>query len=302
MNGVGISRQVIKKTTLGYHNPWTHQFKPSECVAIGDGWPYSAPIPCDLHPDCFLARSTFAVFVKGHWKLLTPLTVQGYGWHIDSFTVGGMQKHSTGWTGWDFESYFKLISDNTPIFTVPRLTFKTDDYALNAQTGLNLTVGSNLDLDLYMRCKVGMGSTQLEMHIANFKVSGGFFTTESPPMCEVEILVLDRETGNPLSSATVRIKEGTTVIGEVGTNSQGTALIKNIIRGSYTLEIIKSGFARYAEALEVNYPRTSQTAYMNKGAYEIPWIWIIGGAGALMAVAGIVIVMKKKYPQFLVIK
>ena len=305
-----VMRSPIKRTPLGYERTWKHEFTVEEFRVTNVPPMWFPPTPCEEHkPYCFLAKVTAPLTYNGGlWKQITPFKVKiempGERPTLTEIKAAAMHRPFGVCDGGgkiviyvksEGEEEFRKVGE----YDNPHADGKFKNNTITL--GIDLTGKEEFMIGVLQWAKAFPPWGSLERHDAGWDgnsgivLTGKYYTVEPPRTADVEVIVVDKISRNPIRGAYVTLEKEGVAYYEGYTDEDGRVFFDDVVEDCYDLHVIASGYKEYMGALDVKPPKVLKTVELIKAPAPPPPPWaryvkygLIGagvGSGAGLAYA-----------------
>jgi hypothetical protein len=277
------------------------------------GWCYQHNTDfCPLsghEPNCIRFHVAWSYLFKGlgTYRLKTPIDIKGAMPGSDhKLTFASIEALiDIGWGTWIIENSRSLTiyGDNDILFKAEGEKIAQGDktWITNNFKDINKPIANYKTLDVELSACISVLTGAFSTHYRNVLLTVEYVPTTPPEPATVHIYVYDRQTSKPVGGALVQLLSGDKIIAQGYTGWDGWVTFNNVPAGeegvSYTLDILKSGYVEYKDAVNIVPGENSlKVALTPAPSPPIPWEWIIGGA-AVVVIGGVAIAATRKKPE-----
>lgn len=264
-------------------------------------------------PNCIRYITNWAYASGGEWKLKVPINIQGEmpgsEHELDFVSLKAGSFDITFPLGATRNRELRIFADDDIVFEALR------DHIALPDNRFDETIFPNIAQSI-----AGYNTLQVGLYAAGSCLAGGFvdhfmdikfsirYVPDVPPEpSTVRIFVTNRETGNPVNRAYVALKEGTRVVADGYTGSDGWVEFQNVPGGTvgigYDLTVTASGYYSYTDTVLVQPGVNSFNIELTPTPTEPPpwWTWwLVGGVVAIGAITILPSVLKREKPIYVV--
>ncbi|MBA7468132.1 hypothetical protein ES707_03373 [subsurface metagenome] len=243
---------------------------------------------------------------EGLWLTRSPINIinvmPGTQQKILKVTVEGY--HGLGGVGFNLQAILKILGNGSVIFDSGRLSHGDEKWELNLfEREIDISRYSNLNLSLYQNTSLWLGET--EQIDADITVTAEYYVDVPPVTADVEIEVINKETGLAIKNAFIRLMSGSIVVGTGYTDGQGLVKFINIDEGSYILSASAADYYPTELAIKIEAPAVYYILKLVK-VVKPPTPWYVyagvGGIGLLTVFAIVPALIRKPTPPIMIVR
>ena len=182
---------------------------------------------------------------EGLWKLREKLSVASLMPNaISNRMITEVScKGSSQWTFGAITSYancyLSILGDNAQIWKGSLLSHDAlPDYAKNLFSDINVSVDDYTELDVNLYQKLVMALGWAAVHDYDITIGYSYYTDVTPSTGDVEVTVVDAESGAVLSGFSVRLMQSNKLIRTSISDSSGKITWGNVDEGDYTIQVL----------------------------------------------------------------
>lgn len=297
---------------MSYRRTWSKTFSSDEFKDPDYPIGTCPPVRCPDHkfPDGrskgFRAIAVTPTCFKtiGSFRLRSPIRVQEVmpGEKQKVLTVNILGMHKIGWgTIIDAQGgSIEIIGDDVELWKSPDISSEEDRWATNPfSPNLKIESITNMDLKVDIFSIIAIG--YLERHQAELRVDCEYYSYEPPETADVDVNVVNKQTGRAVWRALVEILSGAVVVASGLTDFNGNISFANIEEGSYTLRVTASGYYEFSQSIEVIPPKVSYRVKLAPVPSILPW-WVLPLGVIAVVGGGAYYLTRPKKPGVVVVK